>query len=132
MKKNYPNLSNKLVQDYSWETCNTPVGIWMQMHRDEYFAKWASPSDYDFIYRQYDGQLMIANETKQYKDLCKKYSRKNVEFTMGDLNGKFKSEDRIQVGDKDTLNYSHTISILIPQDCMNEFYLDKLIATIKY
>lgn len=132
LKKVHPNLCKKLVDKYSWEAHNTPVGVWLQMRRYDYFDKWVSLSRYDFLYKEYDGQLMISNETKQYKDLCKKYGRDDANFTMNPLKGKYQSEGQISAGDKDSLTYSHTISILLPHDCLTENYIDKLVATIKY
>ena len=132
LKKAHPNLCKKLLDDYSWEANNTPVGIWLQMRRSDYFDKWVSPNRYDFLYKEYDGQLMIHGETKQYKDLCKKYGNKDAQFTMGALKGKYQTEGKIYAGDKDSLTYMHTISILIPNDCMTESYIEKLVSTIKY
>ena len=130
------SLYNKLTREdykgYTWETNKTPVGVWLNFSRSERFGKWVSPNSYDFLYREYDGQLMISGETKQYKDLCKKMGKDDADFTMSDLKGKFKVERGIYTGDKDTLTYVNTIYILVPYDCLTESYIDKLIATIKY
>ena len=136
LKKANPSLYKKLTREdskgYSWDVAKTPVGVWLNFRRSDYFEKWVSPNRYDFLYREYDGQLMISGETKQYKDLCKKMGKDDADFTMSDLKGKFKVEKGIYAGDKDTLTYVNTIYILLPYDCLTESYIDKLIATIKY
>lgn len=136
LKKANPSLYKKLTREdskgYSWDVAKTPVGVWLNFRRSDYFAKWVSVSSYDFLYKEYDSQLMISGETKQYKDLCKKMGKDDADFTMNDLKGKFKVERGIYAGDKDTLTYVNTIYILVPYDCLTESYIDKLIATIKY
>lgn len=136
LKKANPSLHRKLTRDdakgYTWDASKTPVGVWLNFRRTEYFAKWVSVSSYDFLYKEYDGQLMISGETKQYKDLCKKYAKDDAVFTLSDLKGKFKVESGIYTGDKDTLNYVNSIYILVPYDCLTENYIDKLISTLKY
>ena len=134
LKKVHPNLCKKLVDNYKWEAYSTPVGVWMQMRRYDYFDKWVSDRSYDFIYWNYENILMLKDnyKTNQYKELCKKYSRNDANFTMSDLRGKYQSEGEIKPGDKDSLCYCHTISILLPPGCLTENYVDKLIATIKY
>ena len=136
LKKANPSLHKKLTREdskgYSLDVAKTPVGVWLKFRRSDYFAKWVSVSSYDFLYKEYDGQLMISGETKQYKDLCKKMGKDDADFTMSDLKGKFKVERGIYAGDKDSLTYVNTIYILLPYDCLTESYIDKLIATIKY
>ncbi len=136
LKKANSSLYHKLTRDdskgYTWDISKTPVGVWLNFRRSDYFAKWVSVNSYDFLYKEYDGQLMISGETKQYKDLCKKIGRDDADFTMSDLKGKFKVEKGIYAGDKDTLTYVNTIYILVPYDCLTDNYIDKLISTLKY
>lgn len=136
LKKVNLSLYNKLKREdnkgYTWDVSKTSVGVWLNFRRTDYFEKWVSVNRYDFLYREYDGQLMISGETKQYKDLCKKMSKDDADFTLSDLKGKFKVERGIYTGDKDTLNYVNTIYILVPYDCLTEGYIEKLVSTVKY
>lgn len=136
LKKNRPKLYDKMFGEqgrYDDDAHVTPAGVWIQYTRYEYFDKWVSEGKYDFVDVNYEGYLEVSGvETKAYKELCKKYSKDDVKFTMSDLKGKFQSKSAISAGDKRSLVYSHTISILIPSNNLTTDYMDKLISTIKY
>lgn len=130
--KSHANLCHDLFNNYQVDCYDTPMGVWLTFGRYEYFAKWVSDRDYDFLRTEYDGNMFISSRTNQYKELCKKYSKNDIKFTMSDLSGKFENEGELQVGDKGSLCYHHKISINIPKDCVTKPYLEKLIKTIKY
>ncbi len=132
LNKYHPNLCANLFEKYQLDCYDTPVGAWIAFDRYEYFEKWVSEKDYDFLMREYDGVLLIRSRTNKYKELCNKHSVKDIKFTMSDLQGQFKNEQELQVGDKGSLCYHNHIAINIPKDCMTKVYLEKLVKTIKY
>ena len=132
LNKYHPNLCANLFEKYQLDCYDTPVGAWIAFDRYDYFEKWVSEKDYDFLMREYDGVLLIRSRTNKYKELCNKHSVKDIKFTMSDLQGQFKNEQELQVGDKGSLCYHNHIAINIPKDCMTKVYLEKLVKTIKY
>lgn len=132
LNKYHPNLYAKLSEKYQLRCFDTPIGTWVSFDRYEYFDKWASERDYDFLRVEYDGNMFIKNRSNQYKELCDKYSAKDVKFTASKLSGDFKNEQELQVGDKGSLCYHNQIAFNFPKDCMTKVYIEKVIKTIKY
>ena len=132
LKKYHPNLYNKLSTDYRLDSYESPVGVWIQFNRYDYFDKWCNPSNYDFLQKNYDGSMYISHRTNQYKQLCEKYGAKDAKFTVGNLKGEFNNRQELQAGDKDSLSYHNCIAFNFPSDCMTKIYIEKLVKSIKY
>lgn len=131
LKKYHPNLYNKLMNDYVIDAYDSPVGPWIHFDRYDYFDKWCNPSNYDFLQKEYDGNMFIRSRTNQYKQLCDKYSVKDAKFTVGKLKGEFNNKQELQAGDKDSLCYHNCIAFNFPSDCMTKVYIEKLVKSIK-
>ena len=107
-------------------------GTWLSFSRWEDIEKWVNPLHYSFLGRDcYNDNLIVKEENREYKELCNKYSKGDINFELSDLKGSFSSKKKLMTGDKDSLYYVHRISILFPKDCLNEDYMTKLIKTLK-
>lgn len=131
LKKQHPNLYNKLSNDYRIDAYDSPVGAWIHFDRYDYFDKWCNPSSYDFLKQNYDGTMYISHRSNQYKQLCEKYSSKDAKLTVGKLQGEFDNKQELQAGDKDSLCYHNCIAFNFPAECMTKNYIEKLVKSIK-
>lgn len=132
LTKANPNLAKKLKDKYEMEFSDCGNGTWLSFSRWEDIEKWVNPLHYSFLGRDcYNDNLIVKEENREYKELCNKYSKGDINFELSDLKGSFSSKKKLMTGDKDSLYYVHRISILFPKDCLNEDYMTKLIKTLK-
>lgn len=108
---------------YGIEVSDNDFGKWAAFCSQQLFQlsyikelteKWCSPDEYSFLYREYDGCLMIGSrENDQYKQMLKKASK--------ELPIKANKKEGLYLGDKDIILYSAYYQVELKKPLTKEY-----------
>lgn len=129
LSKSLRSKYDSIMDDYSISVYATVSGIQLSIEKDIDIVKYPRVEDYPFLYREYDGALMIYDDLPSYKQMVERYKNKGRELkiTSKEVSGFEKKERRgLYMGDK-SLFYNHTISIMTKYNRLDKKLLKEVL-----
>lgn len=107
-------------------------GIHFIISREVFITKYVKEGSYSFIYSMYDNTLQIesnSSKNKEYRAMIEQCSRNDVHIA---LKSGYVSENRVlNIGDKNTLYYTHTITLKVPDKSFTKDTAIKIAKLVK-